>query len=57
MACGARGPADADPPPESADDARMTWVMWWWLIAFLGAVVFGVITYLLGWVFQRGLRQ
>ena len=53
----ATDPTGAPRPDAPEDEARMTWVMWWWLIAFLGAVVFGVGTYLLGWVFQRGLKQ
>ena len=31
--------------PDAAAEQGMTWVMWWWLIAFLAAVVFGVVAF------------
>jgi len=44
-------------PPTPVDahaTGGMGWVMPIWLIAFLGVVVFGVISYLIGWWFHRG---
>lgn len=40
--------------PETADKPSMNWVMVLWLVSFLTVVIFGVATYLLGWVFRRG---
>jgi hypothetical protein len=45
---------DRQPTDESGNSASMNWVMVLWLAAFLIVVIFGVATYLLGWIFQRG---
>lgn len=37
----------------TANQPSMNWVMVLWLISFLAVVIFGVGTYLLGWVFRR----
>lgn len=44
----------ADEPKSPADTASMNKVMVLWLISFLVVVLFGVATYLLGWIFRRG---
>jgi hypothetical protein len=38
----------------NANQPSMNWVMVLWLISFLAVVIFGVGTYLLGWIFRRG---
>ena len=47
--------------PETPVDAHATgnmgWVMVVWLIAFLAVVVFGLISYLFGWWYQRTQKQ
>src|SRR5262249_46037842 len=49
------GPAEPDLTPPDARAARsMGWVMVLWLICFLGVAVFGVVSYLAGWWFQKG---
>jgi hypothetical protein len=45
---------DPAPTTEPSNQPSMTWVMILWLISFLVVVIFGVATYLLGWVFHRG---
>jgi hypothetical protein len=42
------------PITEPTNQRSMMWVMILWLISFLAVVIFGVATYLLGWVFHRG---
>jgi hypothetical protein len=46
-----------DTPPDAHATGGMGWVMPIWLIAFLVVVVFGVISYLFGWWFQRGATK
>jgi hypothetical protein len=50
-------PADAPETPPTPVDAHATgnmgWVMVVWLIAFLVVVVFGIISYLFGWWYNR----
>jgi hypothetical protein len=47
-------PADMPPTPVDAHaTGHMGWVMVAWLIAFLLVVVFGIISYLFGWWYQR----
>jgi len=41
-------------PDEAASRPSMNWVMVFWLISFLVVVIFGVVTYMLGWIFRRG---
>jgi hypothetical protein len=41
-------------PAAKAHQPSMNWVMVLWLISFLAVVIFGVGTYLLGWIFRRG---
>lgn len=50
-------PATPPTPPDALAAQGMGWVMPVWLIAFLVVVVFGVITYLTGWWFQRGATK
>jgi hypothetical protein len=45
---------DAPPTPVDAHaTGHMGWIMPVWLIAFLVVVVFGVVSYLFGWWYQR----
>lgn len=46
--------SNANDQKHPADAASMNKVMVLWLISFLVVVLFGVVTYLLGWFFQRG---
>jgi hypothetical protein len=50
-------PADAPETPPVPVDAHATghmgWVMVVWLIAFLAVVVFGIVSYLFGWWYNR----
>jgi hypothetical protein len=54
-------PADSPDTPPTPVDAHATggmgWVMPVWLIAFLVVVVFGVISYLIGWWFQQSAKR
>jgi hypothetical protein len=44
---------DSSPPAETRNEPSMNWVMVIWVISFLLVVIFGVATYLLGWIFHR----
>jgi hypothetical protein len=46
-------PADT-PPPDAHIAPSMNWVMPLWLACFLLVAVFGVVSYLFGWWFQKG---
>ena len=49
---------DTPPPPVDAHaTGSMGWVMPIWLIAFLVVVVFGVISYLLGWWLHQDTKR
>jgi hypothetical protein len=53
-------PADTPDVPKPVDahaTGNMGWVMPIWLIAFLVVVIFGVISYLFGWWFQRDAKN
>jgi hypothetical protein len=47
-------PTDYPPSPDPHLDRSMQWVTPIWLIAFLTAVVFGIITYIVGLWVPRG---
>lgn len=50
--------SDTPPTPVDAHATRgMGWVMVAWLIAFLLVVVFGIVSYLFGWWYQRTHNQ
>jgi hypothetical protein len=49
-----------DTPPKPVDahaTGNMGWVMPIWLIAFLVVVVFGIVSYLFGWWYQRSVGR
>jgi hypothetical protein len=48
---------DTPPPPDARAARGMDWVMPIWLIAFLLVVVFGLISYLFGWWYQKSVRE
>ena len=48
---------DVPPPVDAHATGGMGWVMPVWLIAFLVVAVFGVISYLFGWWFQRESKK
>ncbi|HEX4592184.1 MAG TPA: hypothetical protein VH120_19780 [Gemmataceae bacterium] len=48
------GAPETPPAPVDAHAIRgMGWVMPVWLMAFLAVVVFGIISYLFGWWYQK----
>jgi hypothetical protein len=47
-------PAVTPAPPDVRAAAGMGWVMPLWLACFLLVAVFGVVSYLFGWWFQKG---
>jgi hypothetical protein len=47
-------PSDTPPFPDPHLAKSMDWVMPLWLICFMLVVVFGIVSYLLGWWFPRG---
>ena len=50
-------PANANDQPNATNapvDTSMNWVMIFWVIAFLGVVVFGIVSYLSSWYFTKG---
>jgi hypothetical protein len=49
--------ADTPTPPDARIARGMDWVMPIWLIAFLLVVVFGIISYLFGWWYQKSVRE
>jgi hypothetical protein len=48
---------DTPPPVDAHATGGMSWVMVAWLIAFLAVVVFGIVSYLFGWWYQRTHNQ
>jgi len=47
-------PTESPPPPDPHLERSMQWVMPIWLIAFLTVVLFGILTYIVGWWLPRG---
>ena len=49
----AETPEPLPPPVDAHATGGMNWVMPIWLIAFLVVVVFGIVSYLIGWWVNR----
>jgi hypothetical protein len=49
----ATNPTNPSPPTNTSTEPSMNWVMVLWVTSFLLVVIFGVVSYLLGWYFHR----